>query len=80
MPGAPGHNAGQRDFIVKGRERISWETTTYKGVRRRITRWGPWVGHDYCQTEAVARERLQRRRGVGLTDWAIFHNGKRLHD
>jgi hypothetical protein len=74
-----GWNAGRHAFIVKGRERVQWETTTYTGVRRRIKRWSKWIGHDYCLTEDEAREKLKRRRRVGLTDWAIFHKGKRLN-
>lgn len=70
-------NQGVYAFIVKSRDRIQWTTQTIKGPRR-VRRMTPWKGVLYCLTERQARGEVEWRRKTGLTDWAIFHAGKRL--
>lgn len=77
MSGHAGHNRGTAAFIVKGRGRYQHTITTIKGPRR-VMRWGAWKGYEYRRTLGEAETALARRRGVGLTEWAIFHEGKRL--
>ena len=64
-------------FIVRRRGRMHWTTTTYKGVRRRVTRWERWQSMKYCDTLTWARDEAERLR-VGLYDIGIFYRGRRL--
>lgn len=78
MSGHAGWNSGRSDFIVKGRGRYQYTLHTRKGPRR-VWRWEPWKGYQYCSTLGEADNALPRlKKAHGLTEFAIFHKGKQV--
>lgn len=67
-------------YILKCRDREQREHEDYRGVRRRVKAWGPWVGVRYGLSLHEALTDCAKRMKSGLSEWGVFHRGKRVTD